>query len=190
MEPIDIVYVGPNLLDREINTFKGDYFCIEEIKGNQYLIRGFDNGKPGWIDKDYLDANFVYFDDYEWIQGYDILERDGVEYGLRMRYVGYLIQSRGMSPQTISISDINWKSKHLNLKSGRECPCCAGARYDDCDTKYPIIVATNYPTNAGSLYDSIDGKHRIHKMIDQGHTEIQAYVLDYNELKQHYIDLL
>ena len=35
MEPIDIVYVGPNLLDREINTFKGDYFCIEEIKGNQ-----------------------------------------------------------------------------------------------------------------------------------------------------------
>ena len=46
--------------------------------------------------------------------------------------------------ENIKLDDIAWKGKDLYpQKSGNNCYCCAGKKYRDCDTKYPLIIAKN-----------------------------------------------
>ena len=86
--------------------------------------------------------------------------------------------------ENIKLDDIAWKGKNLYpQKSGNNCYCCAGKKYRDCNTKYPLIIAKNASNPFNDKYRMIDGRHRIQKLLLNGHTEGLSYVFDYSEIK-------
>ena len=86
--------------------------------------------------------------------------------------------------KTIDLKDIAWKGKHLHpWKTGDNCYCCGSVLYHKCDPSYPGIVAYNAPNPYDNKYRMLDGRHRIMKLLDQGHTKGSYYVLDWNLVK-------
>ena len=91
--------------------------------------------------------------------------------------------------ENIKLDNIAWKGKDLYpKKSGDNCYCCGGKKYRNCDTKYPLIIAENAPNPFNDKYRMIDGRHRIQKLLLNGHTEGLCYVFDYVELKPFLVE--
>ena len=90
--------------------------------------------------------------------------------------------------QTISFSQIGWKRHPDPNKRGKNCSCCDGVRYTNCDITVPGILAKNGPNPESKLYRMLDGKHRIEKMIDAGSTEAKFYVIEFDTIK-HFFEL-
>ena len=70
-------------------------------------------------------------------------------------------------------------------KSGDNCYCCGGIKYQRCDTKYPLIIAKNALNPFNNKYRMIDGMHRIQKLLLNGNTHGLCYVFDINELRPY-----
>ena len=88
--------------------------------------------------------------------------------------------------ENIKLDDIAWKGKDLYpQKSGNNCYCCFGEKYRNCDTKYPLIIAKNASNPFNNKYRMIDGRHRIQKLLLNGHTYGLCYVFDINELRPY-----
>ena len=88
--------------------------------------------------------------------------------------------------ENIKLDDIAWKGKDLYpQKSGNNCYCCAGIKYQRCNTKYPLIIAKNALNPFNNKYRMIDGRHRIQKLLLNGHTYGLCYVFDINELRPY-----
>ena len=91
--------------------------------------------------------------------------------------------------ENIKLDDIAWKGKKLYPnKSGNNCYCCGGIKYQRCDTKYPLIIAKNALNPFNNSYRMIDGMHRIQKLLLNGHTYGLCYVFDFSEIKGFLLD--
>ena len=80
-----------------------------------------------------------------------------------------LIGSR--DPVRINFSEVC----HKKL-SNFDCP-----RYINCDTSFPCIAAEGAPNPEGKKYRVCDGKHRIHKLKNEGESSGLFYVLTADE---------
>jgi hypothetical protein len=86
--------------------------------------------------------------------------------------------------KVVLLDEIAWKGKnHFPEKSGDNCYCCGGKKYKSCDVKYPLIIAENAPNPFNDKYRMIDGRHRMQKLLLNGHTEGLCYVFDYSEIE-------
>ena len=91
--------------------------------------------------------------------------------------------------ENIKLEDIAWKGKDLYPeKSGDNCYCCAGIKYKRCDTKYPLIIAKNVLNPFNNKYRMLDGRHRIQKLLLNGHTYGLCYVFDFSEIRGFLLD--
>lgn len=90
--------------------------------------------------------------------------------------------------QTLNLSDVAWKGKHLPDKFvGENCICCGGERFLRCDVRFPGIVLVDVNNPYGNKYRLIDGKHRAHKLSSSGHLTSKFYVLHLSEVKPHFV---
>ena len=60
--------------------------------------------------------------------------------------------------------------------------------YHTADISYPGIVLKNAFNPFNNKYRMADGKHRIMKLLNQGETSSQYYVLDYDEVKDYIVE--
>jgi len=93
----------------------------------------------------------------------------------------FLTQSR---LEEIEINEIGWKGRNWSDEESINCPCCNGERYTKCDINIPGIVSINAPNPYNKKYRMIDGKHRIRKRLNNGHTHGLFYVFTYEEIKK------
>ena len=84
-----------------------------------------------------------------------------------------LIKLRNLTPQEINVANIGYKELDSIDKES--------IRYRLANCNYPVIVAT-MENPKGKQYRLIDGRHRILKQIDNGVLDIQAYVLDKEDI--------
>ena len=74
--------------------------------------------------------------------------------------------------QTIKLKEIAWKSKHhFPYNLGKNCICCGGKAYINCDPSIPGIIAYNCPNPYDNKYRMLDGRHRIMRLLFEGKTE-------------------
>ncbi len=86
--------------------------------------------------------------------------------------------------RVIQFDDISWRGFDLDKnKTGQNCICCAGVRFRSCDTKIPPIILKGVSNPGNKLYRTIDGKHRMMKMIADGDKSAKFYVLEYDDIK-------
>ena len=94
--------------------------------------------------------------------------------------------------ETIDLCDIAWKGKHHHPhNTGANCFCCPPTRpskYHAADPSYPGIVLKNAVNPFDNKYRMVDGRHRIMKLLNQGETSSQYYVLDYDEVKDYIVE--
>lgn len=91
--------------------------------------------------------------------------------------------------KNIKLDDIAWKGKNFYPdKSGNNCYCCGGIKYQRCNTKYPLIIAKNASNPFNNKYRMIDGIHRIQKLLLNGHNYGLCYVFDFSEIKGFLLD--
>ena len=91
--------------------------------------------------------------------------------------------------ENIRLDDIAWKGKKLYPnKSGNNCYCCGGIKYQRCDIKYPLIIAKNASNPFNNKYRMIDGIHRIQKLLLNGKTHGLCYVFDFSEIRCFLLD--
>ena len=84
----------------------------------------------------------------------------------------------------IKLKEIAWKGKHhypYNL--GESCYCCGGVKYNNCNPEIPGIIAYNCDNPYDNKYTMLDGRHRITKHLNDGKTESEYYVFDFNKIK-------
>ena len=84
----------------------------------------------------------------------------------------------------IKLKEIAWKGKHhypYNL--GESCYCCGGVKYNNCNPEIPGIIAYNCHNPYDNKYTMLDGRHRITKHLNDGKTESEYYVFDFNKIK-------
>ena len=84
----------------------------------------------------------------------------------------------------IKLKEIAWKGKHhypYNL--GESCYCCGGVKYNNCNPEIPGIIAYNCQNPYDNKYTMLDGRHRITKHLNDGKTEAEYYVFDFNLIK-------
>ena len=79
----------------------------------------------------------------------------------------------------IPFNKIYWSMKHhIDYVRDKNCRCCGGLRYEKADIRFPGIVRP-YPKNTyGEIWITIDGCHRIQKMLDQGINEGLFFIID------------
>lgn len=74
----------------------------------------------------------------------------------------------GRQPVILNIADFAVKQLDVNLES---------IRFRMADTKYPIVVLQE-----GDRLRLIDGRHRLVKLIERGETEINAYIVTWEDI--------
>ena len=86
----------------------------------------------------------------------------------------------------VKLDDIAYKSRDFPpFIWGENCICCRGQRFRDCDYSYPgiLVVGINNPYN--KPYVSMDGKHRIMRMVVDGIPSANFYVLTLDDIYEH-----
>ena len=83
--------------------------------------------------------------------------------------------------KTVSIKDIDFKGRNCKTKS-IPCLCCDGERIANVDLKYPIIIVKGM-NNYNKKYTSLDGRHRLLKLITQKLDYVNAYILEEGDVK-------
>ena len=91
--------------------------------------------------------------------------------------------------KTVPFDSIAFKQNPDSTKRGVNCSCCGGDRYTSCNTSIPGILSENCPNTFGKTYRMLDGKHRIQKLIDEGKTEGKFFVIQYDDIKEHFVPI-
>ena len=86
--------------------------------------------------------------------------------------------------ETVRLDAIQW----MGMEDNRElyCPCCDGYRVRMADLTYPGLLLDGTTTYSNRRYRSMDGSHRIQKMLHYGMTEAQFYVFDWHEVENYF----
>ena len=83
--------------------------------------------------------------------------------------------------KSVPLKSIGWKDKHIFPSSW------SGKRYDKADIKYPGIITTGH-NPYDNEYRMIDGRRRIHKLLSNGVTESNFYVIEWEELIPFFLE--
>ena len=114
----------------------------------------------------------------------------GHESRLYLRDILHLLTDSRL--ETIDLCDIAWNGKHhYPYNSGPNCLCCPPdkpTKYHTADPSCPGILLKNAPNPYNNKYRMVDGRHRIMKLLNQGKTSSQYYVLDFDEVKEYFLE--
>ena len=83
--------------------------------------------------------------------------------------------------KSVPLKSIGWKDKH-NFPAP-----WSGKRYDEADIKYPGIITTGH-NPYDNKYRMVDGRRRIHKLLSNGVTTSNFYVIEWDELKPFFLE--
>ena len=83
--------------------------------------------------------------------------------------------------KSVPLKSIGWKDKHIFPAPW------SGKRYDEADIKYPGIITTG-PNPYDNEYRMVDGRRRIHKLLSNGVTESNFYVIEWEELIPFFLE--
>ena len=87
----------------------------------------------------------------------------------------------------LNISDIQWYNQDSDPSTLYfNCACCGGSRVKYADLSYPGIVLDGTTTYSGKRYRSMDGSHRIQKLIHYGYKKAPVYVFHIDEVKEYF----
>jgi len=156
----------------------GNIYCIDDI--NDVEIKLYNNN--AWYDK-------ILFSSYhsgDCFQHYDKSEGnwtiDGLEnQWIRLRRLNWMREGR---LKDININDIQYYGYYNDIDM--YCECCNGERVEYSDITYPGIALDGTTTFTGKRYRSMDGSHRIKKMLYYGYKTIPVYVFHIDEIRNYF----
>jgi len=172
----------------------GDIYCVDDIQDDCIRLYGLEP----WYDT-YL---FSPYNEGDCFQHYDKSgEKDkavwyipevGENKTIRLRRLNWMREGH---LQQIKISDIQWytgsqsrwnRREHIPHTDGLDCPCCDGYRVINADITYPGILLDGITNYSGRRYRSMDGSHRIQKMLYHEYTHAPCYVFHINEIVNYF----
>lgn len=174
----------------------GDVYCIDDYRKDsdtpygELKLYGFD----AWYDE-LLFSPYTRSDSF---QDYDRsghkkitsthIPEVGEKYWLRLRRLNWMRNPDRL--KNIDISDIQWYQNFKHgitvEKDGMYCPCCEGDRVVEAEIKFPGILLDGTTTASGKRYRSLDGAHRIQKLLYYGHTTAPCYVYHIDEILNYW----
>ena len=83
--------------------------------------------------------------------------------------------------KSVLLKSIAWRDKHLFPLSWK------GERYDASDIKYPGIITIGRNPHDNE-YRMVDGRRRIHKLLSNGVTNSNFYVIIWEELRPFFLE--
>lgn len=180
---VGMPHVYPDLIPGEL------YEMYRELK-NHYVLKYentlYDKSQFFVYDKNSLDD----FDMCHWEEFYGdwtIPELPEKYCGLRMRRLSPLLTEDRI--KEVELNNIQWMGFDLpDRLTGENCICCEGKRFHGADLNRPGLLLDGSTTYSGRRYRSMDGKHRIQKMIAEGYTSFKFYVFHLDEIKDYYSD--
>lgn len=158
----------------------GDVYTVSDIKGDQIKLHDY----VAWYDT-LLFSTYrpgISFEDYDSSKG-DFTIPGLEETKLRLRRLNWMKDWK--QPETIDISDIHYLNiDDITLK----CDCCDGERVKKADILNPGLVLDGTQTTSGRRYRSMDGSHRLQKMLYYGYKTALVYVFHIDEIRNYYTE--
>ena len=158
----------------------GDVYTVSDIKGDQIKLQDY----VAWYDT-LLFSTYrpgISFEHYDSSKG-DFTIPGLEETKLRLRRLNWMKDWK--QPETIDLSDIHY----LNMNDTTlECDCCDGERVKKADILNPGLVLDGTQTTSGRRYRSMDGSHRLQKMLYYGYKTALVYVFHIDEIRNYYTE--
>jgi len=186
--------VGQALLYDGMNQYPelipGDIYCLEEVKDDMIRIYGYDAWYDAYLFSTYTSGDsFQHYDKSGWKDETTwYIPEVGEGYMIRLRRLNWMRNPDRL--QDIPITDIQWyqeeKYGYTGVMDHMKCPCCDGERVVMADITYPGILLEGTTTITGKRYRSMDGSHRIQKMLYYGHTTAPSYVFHIDEILNYF----
>ena len=186
--------VGQVLLYDGMNQYPelipGDIYCLEEVKDDMIRIYGYDAWYDAYLFSTYTEGDsFQNYDKSGWKDETNwYIPEVGEGYRIRLRRLNWMRNPDRL--QDIPIADIQWyqeeKFGYTEAMDHMNCPCCNGDRVVLADTTYPGILLEGTTTITGKKYRSMDGSHRIQKMLYYGKKTAPCYVFHIDEVLNYF----
>lgn len=90
------------------------------------------------------------------------------------------INENNVQPIQMSLLNIACRDLDVDTKSNR---------YKMASTSYPLIVVSRLPNPLNRPYTLIDGRHRLHKILEQGKTDAKVYALKGTDIEEFIVDI-
>tara|TARA_R100000908_G_C3669223_1_gene92892 strand:+ start:42 stop:620 length:579 start_codon:yes stop_codon:yes gene_type:complete len=119
------------------------------------------------------------------------IKNKGFEYLYRQRKMIYLCNNDILHLltderlNTLSLDDIAWKGKNFSDDDKYKSLITSGRKWENCDTKFPIIAIEENFNPMNLKYTLIDGRHRAEKLLSQNCKNAKVYVLKWNDIKNY-----
>ena len=168
----------------------GDIYCVDRVLGGYVQL-------VGCGDSWYEQSLFSIYSERESFQHYDKSEDDWAipelgdnsnttpPHSIRLRRINWMRDDIRL--KYINISDIQWMGQERDPSElFFNCVCCGGYRVKYADLSYPGIVLDGTTTYSGRRYRSMDGTHRIQKLLHYGYTKAQVYIFHIDEVKEYF----
>ena len=184
-----ICYIGmPHIYSRlspgnvyDIYRETDDYYLLED-DSTKYEKNSFFVYEKGSCQEDFDSSR------YEDLYGdWRIPELNSLEeLSIRLRRITPLLTEEKI--KQVNFNDIQWYGFDLpDRLLGNNCFCCGGSKFKSADTSKLGILLDGTTTYSGRRYRSMDGSHRIQKMIQNGLTEYKFYVLNFSDVKEYFV---
>ena len=168
----------------------GDIYCADRVLGGYVRLVGYGDA---W----YEQSLFSIYSERDSFQHYDKSEGDWAipelgdkanttpPHSIRLRRLNWMRDDVRL--KYINISDIQWYNQDDDPSTLYfNCSCCGGQRVKYADLSYPGIVLDGTTTYSGKRYRSMDGKHRLQKLIHYGHKKAPVYVFHIDEVREYF----
>jgi len=168
----------------------GNIYCVDRVLGGYVRLT---EHRDNW----YEESLFSVYSERDSFQDYDKSERDWSipelgdkasttpPHSLRLRRLNCLRDETKL--KYINIADIQWMGWDRDPSElFMNCWCCGGERVEYADLSYPGIVLDGTTTYSGRKYRSMDGTHRIQKLIHYGYKKALVYVFHIDEVKDYF----
>ncbi len=150
--------------------YPGDIYTVDDIKGDQIKLQDF----VAWYDT-LLFSTYragISFEHYDSSKDYFAIPGlEGTK--LRLRRLNWMRDWKEV--QNINISDIHFQS-------------CDDERVRKADILNPGLVLDGTKTISGRRYRSMDGSHRLEKMLYYGYKTALVYVFHIDEIRHYYME--
>ena len=171
----------------------GDVYTVDDIKDDCIRLYGFEPWYDTYLFSPYCEGDcFQHFDKYgEKDKTLWYVPEVGENKVIRLRRINWLREGR---LQQVDINDIQWyagnKSKWNRVDepdvNGLYCKCCDGKRVINADITYPGLLLDGITNYSGKRYRSMDGSHRIQKMVYYGYTHAPCYVFHIDDIINYF----
>ena len=166
----------------------GNIYCIDDYRDGELKLYGSDAWYDELLFSQYYSGDC--FQHYDYSRHIDesnwYIPEVGAGYEIRLRRLNWMRNEDRL--MDIPISDIQWyqNEKYGVTPDSLYCPCCNGERVLNCEITYPGILLDGTTTITGKRYRSMDGSHRIQKLLYYGHTIAPCYVFHIDEVINYF----